>query len=419
LFHTYDSALPPESQKWLDETEYASSNLKDLTARVVIDGEEYQPVCTCKVPPANSAISCYPQQITITRQDPLPGQLQPGRLVLDGLNLRILIGDPADLRIVEVEKSAFHDVDGRSSEEALRVWGGEAGELLLALAVWDDMTVVSTGTPLRYTSVKRAVHSWIKYQNSQNARKFFYISTDTDALAYVESTLSGRLNDDDGLDVTVPPEELQDDVLKGLITPNGTGCPHLKAILTAPEKYGIRSQLVEEFLTHIWRLMWDTNEPLRKRMKLYVHHAPHVGDADDKEGIHIPREAAWINVISDDVCWKEKKVALFPPWSDDVSIFVSQPQAVTELHASAARFVKGMMGGAAATTEILPKIQEKYDAWDMRTKETLSTTQGIPVFEVKIGVVEEKNVVEEEASGGGAGGGVDINMLRQVPLENE
>ena len=70
-----------------------------------------------------------------------------------------------------------------------------------------------------------------------------------------------------------------------------------------------------------------------------------------------PREAAWINIISDDVCWEEKQVASFPAYSEDVSIFINHPQAVELLHHEAAKFLKGMTGGAVPTTEILPKLQ--------------------------------------------------------------
>ena len=179
--------LPHESQQWLDETEYAATNLANLNARIFIDDHTYEQTCTCKVPPASHAIKCYPQQVTITRKDPMPGVLSPGRLVLDGRNLRLLLGDPADFKMVSPEITSFHDLDGRSSEEAIRSWGGEAGELLLSLAVWDDMTLASTGAPLRYTSIKKAVHSWLKYQNAINKRKYFYMSTDTDALAFVRN----------------------------------------------------------------------------------------------------------------------------------------------------------------------------------------------------------------------------------------
>ena len=137
-----------ESQRWLDEQEWASANLKGLEGRVLIDGEEYDPICTCTVPPPEHSLDCYPRAVKITRKPDLPGNLAPGRMVIDGLNLRKLVGDPADLRMVDTRKHYFSDIDGRSSEEALRVWGGEAGELLLALAVWDEMTVDETGSPL-------------------------------------------------------------------------------------------------------------------------------------------------------------------------------------------------------------------------------------------------------------------------------
>ena len=137
---TATTALPQESQQWIDDSEFAATNLQALDSRIIIDDEEYKAECKCHVPPPRHAILCYPSQITITKQDDLPGTLLPGRLVLDGSNLRLLIGDPATLKMVDVTKSAYHDIDGRSSEESIRIWGGEAGELLLALAVWDDLT---------------------------------------------------------------------------------------------------------------------------------------------------------------------------------------------------------------------------------------------------------------------------------------
>ena len=192
-------SLPYESQRWLDEEEWSQANLKGIEGRFLIDGEEYEPVCTCSVPPPEHSQECYPRAVKITRKPNLGGELAPGRLVLDGLNLRKLVGDPADLRVVDVRKQYFSDIDGRSSEEALHVWGGEAGELLLALSVWDDMTVDKTGSGLRYTSVKKAIHDWVQFYNAPSKRKSFYIHTDTDAMAFVEQGLFRERSDDKGL----------------------------------------------------------------------------------------------------------------------------------------------------------------------------------------------------------------------------
>ena len=253
------SSLPYESQRWLDEQEWASANLKGLEGRVLIDGEEYDPICTCTVPPPEHSQDCYPRAVKITRKPDLPGNLAPGRMVIDGLNLRKLVGDPADLRMVDTRKHYFSDIDGRSSEEALRVWGGEAGELLLALAVWDEMTLDETGSPLRYTSVKRAVHDWVRFYNAPSKRKAFYIHTDTDAMAFVEQGVkdivdegadggSGASDNEAGdpynIDITMPPPHLQDKVLERLLQPQGNGCPHLKQIMMRPAAYGIREELV-------------------------------------------------------------------------------------------------------------------------------------------------------------------------------
>ena len=80
-----------------------------------------------------------------------------------------------------------------------------------------------------------------------------------------------------------------------------------------------------------------------------------------------------------------------------------------------------MMGGAGSTGEILPKLEEKYEVWDVQTKSTLKTMQGIPVFDVTIGVGENMGVeVEEEGEGEvKKKKGIDVNMFKEVPLEGE
>ena len=122
-------------------------------------------------------------------------------------------------------------------------------------------------------------------------------------------------------------------------------------------------------------------------------------------------------MMSDETCLNEKKVASFPSYSEDVSIFVNYPQAIKELHREASMFIKGMMGGASATTEIMPKIVEKYNIWDRLTKETLQSTIGLIQYEVKIGVND--HVDESSSSSSGPSSGVDPMMFHIGPLDNE
>lgn len=119
-------ALPFEQERWLREEEWAQASMQGMDTRMVIDGEVYDPVCSCKVPAPENTRECYPRKVKITRRPSLDGTLAPGRLVLDGINLRRLVGDPADLRFVESKRHYFSDIDGRSSEEVLGVWGGRS-----------------------------------------------------------------------------------------------------------------------------------------------------------------------------------------------------------------------------------------------------------------------------------------------------
>ena len=136
------------------------------------------------------------------------------------------------------------------------------------------------------------------------------------------------------------------------------------------------------FFTHVYRMMWDSSEPLRTRMKVYVYHAPDMGG--------LPHEAAWVDFVVGDTCLEEHQAPLFPAWSDGVSILVNHPQAVDKLHNETALFIKGMTGGTANSMEILPKLKAKYALWDSLTKGMLPSTQGLPRFEVELSTIQSK-----------------------------
>lgn len=277
------------------------------------------------------------------------------------------------------------------------------------------MTLEEVGDPLRYVAVKRAVHAWIKYYDSPAKRGNFYIHTDTDAMAFVESR-SGVTD----LDVTLPPTDKQDAVLEALLEPQGIGCPHLRAIMENPDMYNVREDLVKMFVTHIFRTLWDPTEPLRKRMRVYIYHAPEIGG--------LPNEAAWVNFKVGDVCKKEGLQPVFPPWSDGVSVLVNHPQAVDRLHNETALFIKGLTGGTASSLDLVPKLKAKYVAWDGITKGLLAATQGLPVFDVEISSVPLPAASDAAAAAdsaankdedGKTAAGVDPLMYQVAPLPAE
>ena len=123
----------------------------------------------------------------------------PGRLVIDGKNLRKLIGDPSDLKMAQKFKHFASDVDGRSSDEIFGVWGGEFGEMILMLSTYENENKAKLGVAITPFQLKMAVLNYIR---SCARRQFFYYHSDTDAAAFIENEL-----DEGEIDITNPPEK--------------------------------------------------------------------------------------------------------------------------------------------------------------------------------------------------------------------
>jgi hypothetical protein len=365
--------LAPEDDRFITESMYAATNLKKLNARFVFDGEQFDPVCSCKPPPPEHGRKCYPSKVTIIKGEPFPGKLQAGRLLIDAKNLRKLIGDPSDLKMVDAATHFASDIDGRSSDEIFGVWGGEFGELILAMSVWEDNNLKLLGVPLTPLILSQAIVGYI--QNCADTRKFMYFHTDTDALAWVESQLGGAT-----IDITSPPEKHKEALLKLIIRPEAQGCMHLKQILLHPDDYGVRLTLVQAAITEFYKIMWDIENELRQSIKYYVLHAPMINGR--------PNEVAWVNMKVGSICELENYMPLFPPWSNDVSIYVFHPQYAEVLHKRAALVVNQQTGGTADTGVLRKQLKEKYEQWDEKTKSLLPRLAGLPVFDVVIDAFE-------------------------------
>ena len=54
--------------------------------------------------------------------------------------MRSLIGDITQLEFVDPTKTSFHCMDGRESNEILATPGGDFGEFLLALYIYEGLT---------------------------------------------------------------------------------------------------------------------------------------------------------------------------------------------------------------------------------------------------------------------------------------
>eukprot|EP00750_Incisomonas_marina_P021727 INCI4652.1.p1 GENE.INCI4652.1~~INCI4652.1.p1 ORF type:complete len:308 (+),score=56.71 INCI4652.1:271-1194(+) len=272
---TTTAKLSAAKKQWIAENEYSVEHLTDLPGKISINGEVFDTSCTCRPNlPKDSTLQCIPHQVSIEPMAPFPGTRGRQHPNIDQAGLRALVGEPTTLRNVEVTKHHFSCCDGRSSDEILGTWGGDAGEIMLAIAVWEDLA----GRNLTAGEVAK----YVKYFLTYTKQEFVYIHTDTVAFGWLEQEL-GVIP----LDITRPPSGLQDAILETLIRPEAIGCVHLRSLVTHSATYGVRRELVEMFLQAFHRTLWDTNNPtLGRKIVYYILSAP---------STH--REAAWVDVV--------------------------------------------------------------------------------------------------------------------------
>jgi hypothetical protein len=127
-------------KQWIVENDYSVQFLTDLPARVNLNGAVFDTSCTCRPNlPQDATRQCVPHQVTVTPEVPFPGDRDRHRPNIDAAGLRKLVGEPTTLRNVEITRHHFSCCDGRSSDEIIGTWGGDAGEMMLAIAVWEDL----------------------------------------------------------------------------------------------------------------------------------------------------------------------------------------------------------------------------------------------------------------------------------------
>ena len=149
-------------------------------------------------------------QVLVTQMAPFPGSRNVNHPNIDAAGIRTLVGEPTTLRNVEISKHHFSCCDGRSSDEVLGTWGGDAGEMMLAIAVWEDLA----GRNLTASEVAKYVNYFLTYTKQE----YVYMHTDTVAFGWLEQELGVV-----PLDVTRPPSGLQDAILDAVIQPSAIG----------------------------------------------------------------------------------------------------------------------------------------------------------------------------------------------------
>ncbi|MDI1449213.1 rhodanese-like domain-containing protein [Polyangium sp. 6x1] len=173
------------------------------------------------------------------------------------------VGDPRSVRWVKMSAFLTHGkiscVDGRDDHGVVGTPGGDAGELLLALAA----TELVTGRPIGEATLGAILERYL------DTFGHLYLHTDTHALNKMILAMRAdpRLADELPPRETQgpgwrkymarPPAHLQALILEHLIVPDHIGCGHIRLMFQNGEAYGVRQDLVRAFLRAYYTMRWS------------------------------------------------------------------------------------------------------------------------------------------------------------------
>jgi len=231
-----------------------------------------------------------------------------------------------------IRSSSLGCVDGRHSSSGLYAYGGDFGEMLLALTVYEHMVQ----RKLTQAETSSYFNEWLKKVDRDDGS--FAMCTSTATISLLAAAVGAR-----AVDLAQPPEDLRPSLMLRLVAPEFVGSEHVKWMLQNPDAYTVRRELVEQLLRSYYGVLWNEFHPLRRRLRLDVFTGTHAERALAK--LHTGR---W--------CSAEQGLApALPTRSRLGSLFIHTPDAVTERRSDLVTFF---------ATRASPAV----DAFEMRSR---------------------------------------------------
>ena len=237
------------------------------------------------------------------------------------------VGDPGAVRWVKLAAFLLHGkrscVDGRDDHGVIGTPGGDAGELLLALSVVEDLR----GAPLTDAEVARTLvahvdtfgrfymHSDMHGMNHLIVEGFRKDARLTPHLTQVFEAQEWRAF------LADPPVALRPYLLEHLVKPENFGCGHLKFAFGQPE-YGLRAGLGTAFLRAFHELRWAGAPEL----EFVILGGDHV-------------EGAVVEVRIEGELRSYTRIPLVSPQVDGLQMFVAHPQVTAHLRRETSAFL--------------------------------------------------------------------------------
>jgi hypothetical protein len=157
-----------------------------IEGKMTINGEEYNTICDCNpVTPVNTndplnqvnkGPKCDPSKLRIHQEKKGQGASFD--------EIRGLIGNIEELNYIVVPEISFKCLDGRYRNGIIGTPGGDAGEFILALIVYEDM--LSAGKKLTQDNVDYILKQYLKTMIQPR----FYMCTDDSAINHIQKEMN-------------------------------------------------------------------------------------------------------------------------------------------------------------------------------------------------------------------------------------
>ena len=321
------------------EVKETSTDGSRIVGKMKVNGEEYNSICKCEpVSPVQEKLTgpkCDPSKLRIKSE-------KPGK----GANFeqtRNLVGNIEQLNYVSVPEASFKCLDGRNTESGLFTPGGDSGEFLLALMVYEDLL----GRHLVQENVDAFFLDYLKYMEQAK----FYMCTDDNAINHLEEEMGIE-----GLNLRAPKLSLVPELLNRIIKPENTGDLHFRLLLKYSTKYHMRQQLVVMFLNAYFKVLWNKEEVLSNRLELGILPGNH-------------RETAFVEVRSEEECQKAKLAPLLSTKDKFISTFTNHLDAVSIRREQLAEFFAN-------------KVNHHQDPVDAKLMHARLSHHGLVVLEI-------------------------------------
>jgi len=181
--NTFTSFIEVDNTNLLNE----GINPNQIQGKMQINGENYNAICDCNpVSPMEDENPLNSQNSSGPKCDPSKLRIHEERKGQGASfdDIRNLVGNIEELNYVIVPESSFRCLDGRNAKGILGTPGGDAGEFILALMVYEDL--LGGGKKLTQDNVEMYLRLFLKSMKQPK----FYMCSDDSAVDHVQKELS-------------------------------------------------------------------------------------------------------------------------------------------------------------------------------------------------------------------------------------